>query len=448
MWEFGSLTASVGASVLTDRVKNMFSGSGRADERKSVISAESAEMIADALCKMRGAALKLGQMISIQDESLLPPEIAGALARVRQGADLMPGDQMAEVLEAELGADWKDQVEWFDDEPMAAASIGQVHEAVLKDGRAVVMKIQYPGIADSIDSDLWNLSRLLLMSNLLPKGLFLENTIDVARRELGWETDYVREAQALVRYKQFLDATPALSSGFVVPDLVPELSSARVLTATKLEGDPLETTVDMDQDTRNSISSRLLDLCLHELFDWAFMQTDPNFANFLYNAESGKIGLVDFGACRFFPRSFVDDYLRVVDASARNDRDGVIKYSEALGFLTGDETQRMIDIQADAVLRLGEPFTISGAFDFYNQMMTHDINSMIPDMLKFRLTPPPDASYSLHRKMAGTFLLVGRLRAFIDCKSLFARARSDYVYGRDDELSVAEIEDGAIRPRS
>jgi aarF domain-containing kinase len=117
------------------------------------LSEGNAERLAGALCRMRGAALKLGQMLSIQDDSLLPPQFKAALDRVRAGADVMPRRQLDKVLAAELGRDWRSRVADFDDAPLAAASIGQVHAATLHDGRRVVMKIQYPGVAKSIEAD-------------------------------------------------------------------------------------------------------------------------------------------------------------------------------------------------------------------------------------------------------------------------------------------------------
>lgn len=435
MVQFGGLAARVGGSVLGSRVRV---GLGLAPPGGGILSQEAVTLIADELCRMRGAALKLGQMLSIQDEALLPPQIAAALERVRQGADYMPARQLHAVLSAELGPAWRTRFAAFDDKPFAAASIGQVHRGLLADGGGeVAVKVQYPGVAASIDADLGNLSRLLVVSAVLPPGMFLENALAVARRELRWETDYLREARCMQLYAQLLDETPALGAGFVVPRVVPALSSARVLTSTMIAGEPLERLAQSeDASLRNDVAQRLLDLCLTELFDWAFMQTDPNFANFLFDAQTGRIGLCDFGASRSFARSFVDDYLRVVAAAARRDAAGVLEHSTALGFLTGDESPRMRDVHAAAVLVLGEPFASGEPFDFARQGISRDIHNMIPDMLRERRTPPPNESYSLHRKMAGTFLLCGKLRARVHCAPRFERVLREYRFGRPDDPRV------------
>ncbi len=140
---------------------------------------------------MRGAALKLGQMLSMQDDSLLPPSLSKALDRVKQAADYMPKKQLFSQIESQLGASWREKFLEFDEIPIAAASIGQVHRAVLLDGTVVAMKIQYPGVANSIDSDLANLKRLITMTSLLPKGLYVEQIIKVASKELSLECECV-----------------------------------------------------------------------------------------------------------------------------------------------------------------------------------------------------------------------------------------------------------------
>ena len=151
--------AGLGASLLFGTAKDSVSRAwnGKQETEKNVyssfLSESNAERLAEALCRMRGAALKLGQMLSIQDETIMPPQFQAALERVRAGADVMPRRQLEKMLVSELGPDWRDRVAEFDDQPLAAASIGQVHGARMHDGRRVVMKVQYPGVAKSIESD-------------------------------------------------------------------------------------------------------------------------------------------------------------------------------------------------------------------------------------------------------------------------------------------------------
>lgn len=159
------------------------------------MSEENAERLVSTLSRMRGAALKLGQMISIQDNKSVSPQIRDILERVRLSADYMPQKQREKVMASELGPDWKSKFQVFNEKPFSAASIGQVHRAITLDGKDVVVKVQYPGVAESISSDLGYLRSLLTASSFLPKGLFLDNTIRVAEKELGWECDYIREGE-------------------------------------------------------------------------------------------------------------------------------------------------------------------------------------------------------------------------------------------------------------
>jgi len=149
------------------------------------------------------------------------------------------------------------------------------------------------------------------------------------------------------------------------------------------------------------------------------MQTDPNWSNFFYESAYNRINLLDFGACRNFPDKFINDYIETIAAATRKDRDACLKYSRQLGFLTGEETQIMNDAHIDAVLILGEPFASDEPYDFQKQNITSRIHKLIPTMLKYRLKGPPEDTYSLHRKLSGTFLLCTKLNAKINCKEMF-----------------------------
>jgi aarF domain-containing kinase len=167
---FGGLAARLAVSTAYEAVLRQVTREERAHPG-TLLSEAGAERVAETLCKMRGAALKLGQMLSLQDEGLLPEPLAKALERVRQGADMMPRHQLYAQLSSELGEGWRARLVEFDDTPVAAASIGQVHRAVTLDGRRVAIKVQYPGVADSIESDLGNLKALVTYMNVLPPGM-------------------------------------------------------------------------------------------------------------------------------------------------------------------------------------------------------------------------------------------------------------------------------------
>lgn len=433
---FAGLGAGLAWGTLQESAKRLVFGTTSSSSDHHPISSpylspQNAQRLALALCRMRGAALKIGQMLSIQDESLVPPPVLAALDIVRQGADVMPRGQLNQVLESELGPHWSSSLLSFDYQPIAAASIGQVHRAVTKDGMDVAMKIQYPGVADSIESDIENVKLLLDYTNLIPKGLYLDRAMKVAKEELSRECDYELEAANQKRFRDLLSNT----QGFYVPLLVDDISSKRVLTTELISGIPIDKVALLCQETRNYVGKKLLELTLMELFVFRFMQTDPNWSNFLYDEATKTINLIDFGAARDYPKRFVDDYLRMVLACANGDRAAVIEMSQRLGFLTGLESEIMLEAHVQAGFVVGLPFSRLGGYDFRSTNITQSISNLGATMLKHRLTPPPDEVYSLHRKLSGAFLACIKLGAVVPCRELLLRMYEQYQFGEEgDEM--------------
>ncbi|XP_072704888.1 atypical kinase COQ8B, mitochondrial [Ciconia boyciana] len=424
---FGGLAVGLGVGTLAQAARARLSGEGkpRGEYRMGggpLLSEANAERIVATLCRVRGAALKLGQMVSIQDASFLSPQLQLIFERVRQSADFMPRWQTTQVLAEELGPGWREKMSVFEETPFAAASIGQVHLGVLRDGTEVAMKVQYPGIARSIRSDVDNLLSLLKMSVALPEGLFADKSLQVLQRELEWECDYNREADCARTFRRLLRDDPFFS----VPRVVDELTASRVLSMELGSGVPLDRCQDLPQDLRDQICANLLRLCLRELFEFRFMQTDPNWANFLYDADRHRVTLLDFGASRSFDKEFTDHYIEVIRAAADGDRAKVLQKSRDLKFLTGFETKAFEAAHVDAVMILGEAFSGGQPFDFGGQGTARRVQALLPVMLRHRLAPPPEQTYSLHRKMAGAFLACARLGGRVPCRDLFEERYSRY----------------------
>jgi aarF domain-containing kinase len=402
--------------VISEGVRRV-SGSG--GEGSYILSASNMDRLVAKLSRMRGAALKLGQMISFQDSKMLPAPIQEVLQRVQDRADYMPASQRNKVLASNLGPDWRELFDTFDEKPLAAASIGQVHRATLKStGARVAVKVQYPGVADSIDSDLNNLAILLTASRLLPKGLFLDKTIANARTELAWECDYIREAECGRRFQELLaDETDV----FVVPKIYPEASGKEVLTMEFMDGVGVTRVQNFTQEQKDWIGTQILRLCLREITEFKYMQTDPNWTNFLYNAATNKLELLDFGASREYPDDFMATYSKLLVAASRSDKEIVKDLSLELGYLTGLESKTMLDAHISSVLTLAEPFLDSSpeVYDFSDQTITERVKALIPVMIRERLSPPPEETYSLHRKLSGAFLLCARLGSRVKCRELF-----------------------------
>lgn len=423
---------SLGAGLAWGAAGSFLSGS--TSQGKQFMSDDNIRRLVDKLSTMRGAALKLGQFMSIQDSNLLPEQIEQVMLRVQNSANYMPAWQMEQVMREDLGLHWRDSFSSFNDVPFASASIGQVHSATLADdhpselaGQKVAVKVQFPGVRDSIGSDLSNLRWLVSASALLPKGLFLDNTIRVMRRELDDECDYEREKDMCKRFGELLNG----KSNFTVPKVVDELCSKRVLTCEMMKGRPLTQASRYSQEKRDNIARSILELSLRELFTFRLMQTDPNWTNFLYNERNGKIELIDFGATREYDKDFMDDWLCMLRAAIGGQREECVKWSEKVGYLTGKETDGMRDAHVNSMIALGEPFRpdAPNPYPFAEQTITARVRAQIPLMLRERLTPPPEPTYSLNRKLSGAFLLCARLKANVECKDMLRDVTSDYVLG-------------------
>lgn len=437
---FGRLAAGLAAGTVGEAVRRGVRGrpqhtgdagtpgtSSGGGMRDVVLSNANSERIAATLCRMRGAALKLGQMLSIQDETVLPPQLSHALERVRQSADIMPARQLDQVMAAELGPDWRMNFVKFNDKPFAAASLGQVHQALLKTPEGpipVAVKVQFPGVADSIDSDLANLKRLADITGIFPRGLFIDRIIEVMKEELREECDYLSEAKHQKKFREILKND---SESFFVPRVFDQTTTSRILTTELARGVAIDKVAKtLSQEQRNRIGRLLLHLSLKELFDFRYMQTDPNFSNYLFDEKTGRIVLLDFGATRAYGREFVDDYLELVWAASKSDRGAILDYSIKLGFLTGDESQAMKNAHIQSGLEIGRPFQQEGPFDFRGSRMVSQMSKHGDTFMNERLTPPPKEVYSLHRKLSGAYMTCIKLGSIFPCRDLLVKSYENY----------------------
>jgi len=414
---YGELAAGLGLGTIVELSKRQF-GLVQDSNSSPLFTEANANRIVRTLCKVRGAALKIGQILSIQD--IISPELARIFERVRQSADYMPESQLRKILNQQLGTEWKSHFKEFDLKPFAAASIGQVHRAVLNDGREVALKIQYPGVAEGIDSDIKNLVSLLKIWNVIPPGLFIDSIIKVTRKELSWELDYDREIEMCKRYSEFVKKY-LNDENLKVPEVIDNLCTNKVITSEMVYGIPVDklNLDELDEEIINNVARRLLRLLLYEIFIFKFMQTDPNWSNFFYNPNTDQISLIDFGAARTFSSEFVNKYYRVLKAAAHKNRDEILQHSINIGFLTGHENKQMIEAHIDSVLILGKVFEHDAIYDFGEQDISKRIHQTVPVMIENRLIPPPDEIYSLHRKLSGVFMLLVKLKAKVNCRELF-----------------------------
>ncbi|MEO0823345.1 MAG: AarF/ABC1/UbiB kinase family protein [Pseudomonadota bacterium] len=415
---FGGMASRLAAGVAVQGAGRLARGE-RPALRDLVLTPGNVTRFADELARMRGAAMKMGQLLSMDAGEFLPRELADILARLRADADHMPPRQLRDVLDAEWGRGWLQRFAKFEAHPMAAASIGQIHRARLPDGRELAIKVQYPGVRRSIDSDVANVGTLIRLSGLMPPGVALAPLLEEAKRQLHDEADYAREAGELARFAAFFAGDPDVT----LPQPVPEFSTRNVLAMTFVRGRPVEAMAGAPQAERDHIATVLLDVMLRELFHFGSVQTDPNFANYRYDPETRRVVLLDFGAARDYAPERVALYRAMLLAARSGERAAMRDAAVAVGFLSQDTAAHHVDAVLDMIEVASEPLRRSGAYDFGTSTLVARLSGAGEALAfdpSFEEVPPMEVLY-LQRKVAGMYLLANRLGARVDVGALIER---------------------------
>ncbi len=412
---FGRLVGGVAGGMVAEGTRRLASGE-RISTRDLILTPGNVQRLTDRLSHLRGAAMKMGQMISMDAGDFLPPELSKILATLRDQANFMPTRQLDQVLKSEWGPDWRKQFRWFNPRPIAAASIGQVHKALTRDGQLLAIKVQYPGVAQSIDSDVDNVLTLLKVAGFAPPEIEVDKLLAAAKKQLHEEADYEREGAQMEMYRERLSGL----EGFVVPTLHKELTRGSILAMSFEEGASIEELENETEEFRNSMMERLMRLVARELFDFGVMQTDPNFANFRYRRETGEIVLLDFGACRDVDHGVSNGYRRMLIAGLKGDKDEVLKATIESGFMMPivaekhpERVGRMIDIVINE-MREDKPFDFGDRA--FVPLLREEGFAIAQD--KDTWAFPPIETLFVQRKVSGTALLGARLKAKVNVRRL------------------------------
>ena len=388
----------------------------RLDVGNMLLTPGNAQRIADRLSEMRGAAMKLGQLLSMDSGNILPEQFSEVLARLRENAHFMPLGQVAQVLNQSWGKGWDSDFERFYFTPLAAASIGQVHEAVLRDGQHLAIKVQYPGIRRSIDSDVDNVSTLFRVFNLLPENIDFTPLLTEAKKQLHLEADYKNEAAALKQYAAHL----ADDQRFVLPEVIESLTTTEVLAMTYLNGQPIESLAELPANERDTAAASLTELAMREVFEWGLVQTDPNFANYLYESDSNRIQLLDFGATRAYPAPRREALRNLLAACIEGDDTDIERCATQVGYLSADDVSDYRTFVIRLLRMATEPCRERECYAFGSSDLVQRMSNILIEMRlrnQHGKMPPPDVLF-LHRKLGGLYLLLSRLRANIPVHKL------------------------------
>ena len=416
----GSLAGRIAGNVVSQGAGQLLKGEKPALS-SLLLTPKNISNIADQLASMRGAAMKLGQLISMDAGDFLPEELAVILGRLRDDADPMPKDQLIVTLNQSWGEKWQDDLLYFSFAPIAAASIGQVHKVITMDGRMLAVKVQYPGVKKSIDSDVDNVATLIKLTGLVPKSLDINPLLQEAKTQLHQEADYVREADMLNRYRALVESTDIQnkrSNAFVIPQTFAPLTTSTVLAMDFIEAQDLDALLNEPQDVRDAVMTALMTLFFNEIFHFKLLQSDPNLANYQFKPDTKEIVLLDFGATRDVPDAISAQYQALLNSAAANDRAMMQQAAFRIGLIDESHSQTQVDAVINIGMEACEAIRCEGAYDFGQSDLIarlHEKGMALTMEHNFWHTPPVDALF-IHRKLGGLFLLAKRLKAKVDMR--------------------------------
>jgi predicted unusual protein kinase regulating ubiquinone biosynthesis (AarF/ABC1/UbiB family) len=420
LFNLGGMVAGVAGRMAVDGAFQLASGK-HPDLGEILLTPVNALRFAESLTHLRGAAMKLGQMLSMDVGLVLSPALTDILAQLREDAKPMPDAQLQRALSAAWGPSWQQRFARFDMRPFAAASIGQVHRATTLDGRELAIKVQYPGVRTSIDSDVDNIATLLALPGLLPRGLDIAPMLKQAKRVLHQEADYAAEAQHLVNFGRLLKDNKA----FIVPAVHPDFSTPNILAMSYIESEPLERLTTAHQAVRDKVAANLIDLVLQELFNFGAMQTDPNLANYRYQSETGRIVLLDFGAVQTIAPELKAKFRTLLNAALNGTRGEISDAMQAIGYFSSAVSkhhQALILAMFDTAMA---PLRQTTPFDFAKTNVLECLRDMglaIGNERDLTHVPPPETLF-LHRKIGGMYLLATKLKAHVALRTMLERYR-------------------------
>ena len=387
---------------------------GAHEDNSLQLRLDQARELVATLGQLKGAAMKAGQLLSVEFSDFLPAEVIEVLRQLHDEAPSLGVKEIQSILLKELGPERMQQIENLSDEAIAAASIGQVHGATINRTPHVI-KIQFPGVAHSIDSDIAALKTLSkTFMKLQNKKISLDDIYLEVRRSLKKEVDYLQEAAAL-------DAAGKVYAGdqrFSVPVVNKEFTSKRVLTMTRMEGLRLKEWLATGPNTsaRNRFGQLILELLLKEFFEIGFVQTDPNFGNFLYNPESHQLALLDFGATQKFSKKFRRTYRELLKTCMAGDPTEILAVATPLFELSSKESPEVAGhflTMMKLVVKMFEP--TNQPFSFADLDYLNDVRQVaIQFAMSIKYSPPPRQLIFLNRKLGGMFHLLKEVDCTVD----------------------------------
>ncbi|MCG8518989.1 ABC1 kinase family protein [Marinobacter xestospongiae] len=350
-----------GTRMASHLATNWLSSRETREQRHRAMLSSQAEFLVEELGKLKGSVVKIGQVMALYGEHFLPEEVTEALHTLEDQTTSLEWASIRKVLARELGSDRLAELE-VDPEPIGAASLGQVHRARRRsDGLELVLKVQYPGVADAVDSDLNSVAQLLRIARLVSIGPEFNDWLEEVREMMHREVDYRLEARTTEKFRALL----ADDDRFVVPRVLPEYSTAHVIASTYEQGHSVSSVAvrELPLARRNALGQAALELFFRELFLWGEIQTDPNFGNYRIriagepgaDRDHDQIVLLDFGAVQSYPDSFLKPVIHMIQASYEGDREQVVEGGVQLRFMSRDWPEEVLQTFGEVCMSVLEP---------------------------------------------------------------------------------------------
>jgi predicted unusual protein kinase regulating ubiquinone biosynthesis (AarF/ABC1/UbiB family) len=372
--QMATVSARAGSSYALHRARKVFASADRHAELDHAYELRTAAQITEALGNMKGALMKLGQMASYLDQGL-PDHVREVLAELQQGAPPMSPELAAGVVLDELGAPPDEVFAEWDPQPIAAASIGQVHRAITRDGRAVAVKVQYPGIDRAIAADLDNTGVLVGAIGMMFPGLEPAPLVEELRTRLTEELDYSLEAANQQLFADFYREHPFIH----VPEVVAELSTRRVLTTELAEGERFEVLQTWTQDEKDLAAETIYRFVFRSLYRLGAFNGDPHPGNYLFR-PGGQVTFLDFGLVKRFLPEELDEFGEMIEAMV----------------LDRDPARFRQVVEGNGLLAPGQPFTDDEVEDyfrhFYEFILDDDVTTIEPEYASETIRRMFDAS--------------------------------------------------------
>jgi predicted unusual protein kinase regulating ubiquinone biosynthesis (AarF/ABC1/UbiB family) len=406
--------AARGGARYAASAPRLFAAAGEQRQQlRDDLALRTAQDVADTLGTMKGVLMKLGQLASYVDDGLAPPA-RRALGRLQDSVPPMSPELAAGVIAAELGAPPEEVFGQWDPRPIAAASIGQVHRAITADGRAVAVKVQYPGIAETIAADLGNVGLLRSLLRMAAPSQDVTELIEELRQRITEELDYLREADSQRRFAAYFDGHPTIT----VPRIIDELSTARVITSELATGARFAQMLDWSQEEKDAAAETIYRFTFHSLYELQAFNGDPHPGNYLFE-PGGRVTFLDFGLVKDFTADELEPLVAMIQALCiEHDTEKFRRAMEDAGFLTPGAP-----IPTDQVVEHMSLFYDTVAVPGRKTMTSEYASSVARRYVDFK---SPLAAYAniprsyviVQRINLGLFAILGRMSATADWRGI------------------------------